>query len=234
MGRVQVEIWSDVVCPWCYVGTARFQRAVEETGVEVEVLYRAFELDPRVPADGPPLTEYLTAKFGDLSRVRAANARLTSAGAELGIDFRWEGMHRRNTFDAHRLLVWALRTAGPAAQGRVKQALLKAHFTDGLDVSDHGTLADLAASAGLDRDAAAQALASGAEADTVREEEAAAYQNGIAAVPTFVVEGRWMLQGALDTSQWVRALPRLQSELDAERSPDPPTPPPTPAPTDDG
>ena len=220
---MQVEIWSDVVCPWCYVGTARFQRAVEETGVAVEVLYRAFELDPNVPADGPLLSDYLTRKFGDLSRVRAANARLTSAGAELGIDFRWEGMHRRNTFDAHRLLVWALRTEGPAGQGRVKQALLKAHFTDGLDVSDHATLADLAASAGLDRAQAAEALASGAEAETVREEEAAAHQNGMAAVPTFVVEGRWMLQGALETAQWARALPRLQAELDAEPTPGSPT-----------
>jgi predicted DsbA family dithiol-disulfide isomerase len=213
---VQVEIWSDVVCPWCYVGAVRFQRAVEETGVSVEVLYRSFELDPTVPADGPPLTEYLTRKFGDLSRVRAANARLTSAGAELGIDFRWEGMHRRNTFDAHRLLVWSRRAAGPAAQGRLKEALLKAHFTDGRDVSDHATLADLAASVGLDRELAAEALAAGAEAQTVRDEEAAAHENGIAAVPTFVVEGRWVLQGALDTAQWARALPRLQAELDAD------------------
>jgi predicted DsbA family dithiol-disulfide isomerase len=209
---VQVEIWSDVVCPWCYVGMARFERAVELTGAPVEVVYRAFELDPDVPADGPPLTEYLAAKFGDLSRVRASHARLTSAGADLGIDFRWEGMHRRNTFDAHRLLVWALRTEGPAAQGRLKRALLQAHFTDGLDVSDHAVLADLAATAGLDRDLAADALASGAEATTVRAEEAAAHENGIAAVPTFVVAGKWMLQGALETDQWVRALTKLQAE----------------------
>jgi predicted DsbA family dithiol-disulfide isomerase len=213
---VQVEIWSDVVCPWCYVGTARFERAVAETGAPVEVVYRAFELDPNVPADGPLLTEYLTEKFGDLSRVRAANARLTSAGADLGIEFHWEGMHRRNTFDAHRLLVWALRTDGPAAQGRLKRALLQAHFTDGLDVADHEVLADLAAGAGLDRDAAAEALASGAEADTVRAEEAAAHENGIGAVPTFVVEGRWMLQGALETDQWVKALTKLQQELAEE------------------
>ncbi len=216
---MRVEIWSDVVCPWCYVGVARFERAVEQTGTPVEVVYRAFELDPNVAADGPPLAEYLAAKFGDLSRVRAANARLTSAGADLGIDFRWDGMHRRNTFDAHRLLVWALRTGGPAAQARVKRALLKAHFTDGLDVADHTVLADLAAEAGLDKDAAAAALASGAEAETVREEEAAAYENGIAAVPTFVIEGRWMLQGALETDKWVRALTNLQQELAAESAP---------------
>ena len=213
---MQVEIWSDVSCPWCYVGTVRFEEAVARTGADVEVVYRAFELDPGVPADGPPLADYLAAKFGDLSRVRAANARLTSAGADVGIDFRWTGMHRRNTFDAHRLLVWALRTEGPAVQGRLKRGLLRAHFTDGLDVSDHEVLADLAAAAGLDRAAAAQALASGAEAATVRDEEAAAYENGIAAVPTFVIEGRWMLQGALETEQWVKALTKLQAELAAD------------------
>jgi predicted DsbA family dithiol-disulfide isomerase len=222
---MQVEIWSDVVCPWCYVGTARFERAVEQTGAPVEVVYRAFELDPNVPADGPPLTEYLTKKFGDLSRVRAANARLTTAGADLGIEFHWEGMHRRNTFDAHRLLVWALRTEGPAAQGRLKRALLQAHFTDGLDVADHAVLADLAAAAGLDRAAAAEALATGAEAATVRAEEAAAYENGIAAVPTFVVEGKWMLQGALETEQWVKALTKLQQDLEADTADTPSTEP---------
>jgi predicted DsbA family dithiol-disulfide isomerase len=116
---------------------------------------------------------------------------------------------------------------GPAAQGRLKAALLKAHFTEGRDIADHATLADLAASVGLDRERAAEALAAGAEAATVRDEEAAAHQNGIAAVPTFVVEGKWILQGALETAQWVRALPRLQAELDA-------APAPAPAPTDDG
>jgi predicted DsbA family dithiol-disulfide isomerase len=213
---VQVEVWSDVACPWCYVGSARLERAIAETGLDVEVIYRAFELDPNVPADGPPLVEYLANKFGDRSRVQAAHARLTSAGTELDIDFRWSQMRRANTFDAHRLLVWALRTEGPVVQGALKRALLQAYFTEGRDVADREVLADVAAEAGLDRALAAEALASGAESATVRDEEAAAHQNGIAAVPTFVIEGRWMLQGALETEKWVRALPRLQAELDAE------------------
>ncbi len=90
---VKVEIWSDVACPWCYVGTQRFGRAIQETGVDVEVVYRSFELDPTVPTggDSPLLVDYLAQKFGDRSRVQAAHARLTDAGAELGIDFRWSG-----------------------------------------------------------------------------------------------------------------------------------------------
>jgi predicted DsbA family dithiol-disulfide isomerase len=213
---VQIEVWSDVACPWCYVGTLRLERAVEATGLDVTVLYRAFELDPNVPPDGPPLVEYLERKFGDRSRVQASHARLTSAGAELGIDFRWSLMRRANTFDAHRLLVWALRTEGPPAQGRLKRALLRAYFEEGRHVADPEVLVEVAAETGLDREAAAAALASGAEADTVRQEEGAAHQNGIAAVPTFVIEGRWMLQGAMETEKWARALPRLQAELDTQ------------------
>lgn len=214
LGDVQVEIWSDVACPWCYVGMARFERAVDETGVDVDVVYRSFELDPNVPpGNGPPLTEYLTRKFGDLSRVRAAHARLTSAGTELGIDFRWSQMRRANTFDAHRLLAWTLHTSGAEAQRALKKALLRAYFTDGREVADHEVLADLASDTGLDRAAAAAFLATDGEADFVRAEREEAYGNGINAVPTFIVEGQWMLQGALDTDKWVKALTHIQSEL---------------------
>src|SRR5688572_22305606 len=177
---MRVEIWSDVACPWCYVGTRRFERAVEETGVDVEVVYRAFELDPTVPTgvESPPLVEYLARKFGDPSRVQAAHARLTAAGAELGIDFRWAGMRRANTFDAHRLLTWALGTDGPARQRALKEALLRSYFTDGLDVADHSVLADLALEVGLDRDAAEEVLASDRYAPEVRAERADAHRNG--------------------------------------------------------
>ncbi|MFL6204496.1 MAG: DsbA family oxidoreductase [Acidimicrobiales bacterium] len=212
---MHVEIWSDVACPWCYVGTQRFGRAVDATGVDVEVVYRSFELDPGVPVGGesPPLVDYLERKFGDRSRVQAAHARLTSAGAELGIDFRWGGMRRANTFDAHRLLAWALHDHGADRQRALKQRLLHAYFTDGLDVADRDVLAALAADVGLDRDAAAALLESDAEAEFVRAERAEAYAHGITAVPTFVVEGEWMLQGAHDTDKWVKALTHIQEEL---------------------
>ncbi len=212
---MQVEIWSDVACPWCYVGMARFERAVTETDADVDVVYRSFELDPNVPpGDGPPLTEYLARKFGDLSRVQAAHARLTSAGAELGIDFRWSQMRRANTFDAHRLLAWALHSSGAEDQRALKKALLRAYFTDGREVADHAVLADLAAEVGLDGAAAAAFLTTDDEADFVRAERDEAYGNGISAVPTFIVEGQWMLQGALDTDKWVKALTHIQAELE--------------------
>jgi predicted DsbA family dithiol-disulfide isomerase len=218
-GGVQVEIWSDVACPWCYVGTRRFERAVEETGIPVDVVYRSFELDPSVPrgGDSPPLVDYLARKFGDKSRVQAAHARLTDAGAELDIDFRWSGMRRANTFDCHRLLAWALHTEGPLAQRALKKAMLRAYFTDGRDLADHEVLADLATDVGLGRDGATALLASDGEEEFVHAEREEAYGNGITAVPTFVIEGEWMLQGAHPTDAWVKALTHLSKEL-AERT----------------
>ncbi len=215
---MKVEIWSDVACPWCYVGTARFDRAVAESGVDVEVVFRSFELDPTVsPGAGPPLTEYLAKKFGDRSRVQAAHARLIDAGSELHIDFRWSGMRRANTFDAHRLLAWTLHTAGPPQQRALKKALLHAYFTGGRDVADHAVLADLAAEAGLDRADAVAFLATDDEAGFVRGERTEAHEAGINAVPTFIVEGQWMLQGALETDKWVKALTHIRSELEAAK-----------------
>ena len=212
---MQVEIWSDVVCPWCYVGTRRFERAVAATGLDVEVVYRSFELDPSMPrgVEGPPLVDYLARKYGDRSRVQAAHARLTDAGAELDIDFRWSGMRRASTFDAHRLLAWTLHQHGPERQRALKARLLRAYFTDGLDVGDHAVLAGLAAEVGLDRPAAEALLASDGEHEFVTAERQEAYANGINAVPTFVIEGEWMLQGAHDTDKWVKALTHIQAEL---------------------
>jgi predicted DsbA family dithiol-disulfide isomerase len=145
--------------------------------------------------------------------VQAAHARLTSAGAELGIDFRWSGMRRSNTFDAHRLLAWALHDHGPDQQRALKQRLLHAYFTDGLDVADPEVLAALAGDVGLDAVGAAALLASDAEADFVHAERAEARGHGITAVPTFVIEGEWMLQGAHETEKWVKALTHIGEEL---------------------
>ncbi|MGH3447362.1 MAG: DsbA family oxidoreductase [Nocardioidaceae bacterium] len=214
---MRIEIWSDVACPWCYVGTARFERAVEQTGIDADVVYRPFQLDPTIPmgGEGPNAVQYLTERLGGAEQVAAIHARLEAAAEDLDIDFRWSQMRRANTFDAHRLLGWALRSAGAETQRRLKKALLRAYFTESLDITDHEVLADVAAGAGLECASAAALLDSDAEADHVRAEREEAYRNGITAVPTFVVEGRWMLQGAVETDQWVQALRQMSVELDA-------------------
>jgi predicted DsbA family dithiol-disulfide isomerase len=219
---VRVEIWSDVVCPWCYVGTRRFAVAVErlresdaESGVGggIEVVHRAFELDPTVPAEGMDLAAYLANKFGGSDRVTQAHDRLVGLGQDVGIDFRWAGKRRVNTFDAHRLTAWALDVAGPEVQHDLHQRLFRAYFTDNADVADHSVLAGLASDAGLDRDEAGQVLATGAYADTVRAEERQASEHDIHAVPTFVIEGRWIIPGAQDVDTFVELLSRARERL---------------------
>jgi predicted DsbA family dithiol-disulfide isomerase len=193
---VKVEIWSDVVCPWCHVGKARFEEALRRLG--------------------EPIGEYLRRKFGSAATVEAIEGRVGEAGAELGLAFDWSKVRRVNTFDAHRLLEWALVTAGAAAQRRLKGRLMQAYFTDGGDVADHAALASLAGETGLDPAAAAEVLASGAYDDEVRAAEREARELEIHAVPTFVVEGRLAVPGAQEPETFVRVLARMRSRLAEE------------------
>jgi predicted DsbA family dithiol-disulfide isomerase len=214
--RMQVEIWSDVVCPWCYVGTRRFEEAVarfHEGGGEVEVTHRAFELDPTVPAEGVDLSGYLARKFGGADRLAQVHDRLDHAGSDVDIQFRWEGKRRANTFDAHRLGAWALDVAGREAQNALHQRLFRAYFTENLDIADHAVLAQLAGDAGLDVDLAAEVLATGGYAEVVRAEERQAGEMDIHAVPTFVIEGRWAIPGAQDIDTFVELLDRARERL---------------------
>ena len=211
---MRVDIWSDVVCPWCYLGTRRFEEAVARLeGREVEVVHRAFELDPTVPQEGMDLAEYLGRKFGGAQRVAMTHDRLDRAAGDVDVDFRWDGKRRINTFDAHRLAAWALDTAGPQVQNDLHQRLFRAYFTDNRDLADHAVLAALAADAGLDPDRAAEVLASDAYADEVRADERQASELDIHAVPTFVIEGRWVIPGAQEIDTFVELLERAEQRL---------------------
>jgi predicted DsbA family dithiol-disulfide isomerase len=223
LGVVKVEIWSDVVCPWCYVGKGRFEEALRRLGwdeSDVEVTFRPFELDPNVPPGGLEIGDYLRRKFGSAATVEAIEGRVGEAGAELGLTFDWPKVRRVNTFDAHRLLEWALVTAGPAAQGRLKRRLMQAYFAEGGDVSDHPALAALAAEVGLDGTAAAEVLASGAYGAEVRAAEGEARDLEIHAVPTFVVERRFAIPGAQDPETFVQVLARMRNRLAEEAAAD--------------
>jgi predicted DsbA family dithiol-disulfide isomerase len=210
---MRVEIWSDVVCPWCYVGARRFSAVLDRFDGEVEVAYRAFELDPTVPPGGMDLADYLARKFGSPAALDGVRGRLARVGAEVGIDFRWDGKRRVNTFDAHRLAVWAEDVGGPEVRAALEHRLFRAYFTDNHDVSDHAVLPDLAAEVDLDPATAAEALATGSGADRVRAEEARATELGIGAVPTFVIEGRWAIPGAQDVDTFVQVLQRAAERI---------------------
>ena len=211
---MRVDSWSDVVCPWCYLGTRRFEEAVARLeGRELEVVHRAFELDPNVPAEGMDLAEYLARKFGGSQRVAMTHDRLDRAAGDVDVDFRWDGKRRVNTYDPQRLAAWALDTAGAQAQNELHQWLFRAYFTDNRDLADHAVLAELAGEAGLDAERAAAALATDAYAEEVRADERQAGELDIHAVPTFVIEGRWAIPGAQDIDTFVELLERAAERL---------------------
>jgi predicted DsbA family dithiol-disulfide isomerase len=194
---MKVEIWSDVVCPWCYVGKRRFEKALAsfEHRADVEVRWRSFELDPSAPAvrSGDPV-QRLADKYG-MSRAQAVatDARLTDLAAAEGLDFHLETARSGNTFDAHRLLHLA---ADNGIQDAVKERFMRGYFTESEAVGEHATLTRLAVNAGLDVADVNAVLSSDRYATDVRadEEQAAAY--GISGVPFFVVDARYGISGA--------------------------------------
>jgi len=212
---VKVEIYSDIACPWCYVGKARFERALAAfpQAASVEVVYRPYQLDPSAPHQPRPHREVLAAKFGP--RAVEMDDRLTELGATEGLGFDFDSVLENNSLLAHRLLRFALDEYGPQAQTRLKGRIMTGHFAEGLDIGDRTQLADAAVAAGLDRDAVTTFLAGDDLRDEVIADIADARQLGITAVPTFVFEGQWAVQGGQETSTFLRVLEQVTQELSA-------------------
>jgi predicted DsbA family dithiol-disulfide isomerase len=194
---MNVEIWSDIACPWCAVGKRRFEAALRDFDRrdEVTVTWRSFELDPDAPHERPgPRDEHLASKYGmSVEQAREMHERMTETAAGEGLDFRFDQARSGNTFDAHRITHLA---AAHGLQDAMNERLLLAHFTEGELVSDHATLKRLAIEAGLPEDEVDDVLATDRYAAEVREDEATAHALGIAAVPTFVVDRRIGVSGA--------------------------------------
>jgi predicted DsbA family dithiol-disulfide isomerase len=212
VAAVLVEVWSDVVCPWCYIGKRRFEAALArfEGAAEVEIVYRPFQLDPTAPAGTTTsVVEAYSKKFGGEERARQLIDHVTAVAAESGLEFRLERARRANTLDAHRLLWFA---AAHGCQGEVKEALLRAYFVDGENVADHDTLARIGTSAGLPADVVAGFLDSDAGIGEVRELLGRAAAAGITAVPTYVIDGKWSIPGAQDPDTFLGVLERLQDD----------------------
>jgi len=211
---VRVEIWSDVVCPWCYIGKRRFERALAafEHRDEVEVRWRSFELDPHAPREGgdeEPAAR-LARKYGmTVEEARAAQDRVTGLAAEEGLAYRLDAARPANTFDAHRLLHLA---ADRGVQGAVKEGLMAAHFTAARPIGDPETLVAVAAEAGLDEAAAREVLAGDAYAEDVAADERDAAELGISGVPFFVLDRRYGISGAQPAELIHQALTRAWSE----------------------
>jgi predicted DsbA family dithiol-disulfide isomerase len=209
---MHVEIWSDVICPWCYVGKRRFEQALArfEGRDDVEVEWKSFELDPSSPAEPQPLTERLAAKFGvSHDEALAMNERMTETAAGVGLQFHLDVAQSGNTFDAHRLIKLA---ATHGLQDVVKERLMAGYFGEGRAISDRTTLVELAASAGLDPDEARVMLESERFAAEVRTDEQLARGFGISGVPFFVLDRRVGVSGAQSPEVLLDALEQVAAE----------------------
>jgi predicted DsbA family dithiol-disulfide isomerase len=210
---VKVEIWSDVVCPWCYVGKRQFEDALSRFGHarEVDVVWRSFELDPTSPTlVGLPMSRILERKYGmTAEQARAANERMTGLAADVGLEFHLDDVQAGNTFDAHRLIHLAARYGLADA---MKERLFAAYFTEGLSIGDQPTLTRLAVDVGLDADEIEATLHGDDFAADVREDEATAASLGVSGVPFFVIDGTYGVSGAQPADVLLGAMERAWSE----------------------
>lgn len=211
-----LDFVSDIACPWCAVGLAALEKAINSVSDELDVAlhFQPFELNPGMQAGGEDIIEHLTRKYQITpAQLEQNQQHLYQRGADAGFEFT-PGARKRiyNTFDAHRLLHWAAETAGADAQHRLKRSLLKAYFTDGLDPSDPAVLRDAAMAAGLDGTQAAAILAGADYAEAVREREQFYLQQGINSVPSVIVNGRYLVQGGQPAEVFAQALRQIASE----------------------
>jgi len=215
---VKIEVYSDTICPWCYVGLARLQEALAaRPGLPVELVWLPFELNPDLPPEGEDRRAYMLRRFGDVNRFAAGQQQLLDVGRPLGIDFQFDKVTRApNTRRSHALIGWAGEQGG-GRQTQVKQRVLAAHFSEGRDIADPQVLADLAADCGLDRQAALQAIADPARHAEVEALEAQAQGWGISGVPTFIFDRRYAFSGAQPLEVFLDTMDTVERERVAAR-----------------
>jgi len=202
---VEIEIYSDVVCPWCYVGKARLDAALATYDTDVTLRWRAFQLDPTLPSDGRPLLDWLAARFGGPDRVRQTVAHVTAIAEAEGLRLDYARALIANSFNAHRLVWFADQAeavafgAGPDTQPELVEALHRAHFAEGRDIGATSVLVDVAEEVGLEPGRVHRLIESSEGTADVRAQTAHAYDRGITSVPTFVFAGSYVVTGAQPT-----------------------------------
>lgn len=212
---IKVDIWSDVQCPWCYIGKRKFEAGVAEFGGEVEVEYHSFELAPDTPVDfdGTP-ADYLAQRKGlSLDQVGEMLERVTGIAAQVGLDYDYDSVHQTNTVKAHELLHYA---KSKGRQVEMKERLLKAYFVNGEHVGRIEDLADIAAELGFDRAEVVRTLESNEFLPAVKADVALALEYGIQGVPFFVIDGKYGVSGAQDASTFAAALQQVRDEKVAQ------------------
>ncbi|PLS22506.1 DsbA family oxidoreductase [Neptunicoccus cionae] len=208
---LRIDIISDVMCPWCIIGYRQLAQALENAGIDHEIHWHPFELNPEMPAEGQNMREHIVEKYGSTpEQSEQSRQQMTKLGADLGFTFNFaQDMRMHNTFNTHQLLHWA------ETQGRkhdLKMALFDAHFTHRRNLSDDGVLADVASEIGLDREEAVAVLADQRYASTVRELEQFWVQQGIRGVPAMVFNRKHLVTGAQGVENYTNVLRHLAGE----------------------
>lgn len=207
---LSVDVVSDVVCPWCFIGQKRLDKAVAAVdGVDVHINWRPFQLDPSVPRGGKDRRQYMLDKFGSEQRIRDIHARIEPLGAAEGIAFDFDAIRiAPNTLDAHRAIRWA-GAAGETVQNLLVRRLFRLYFEEGADVGDHAVLIAAAREAGMDAAVVETLLPTDADVAAVQTEMATASRMGITGVPCFLIEGKYAVMGAQETDVLADALRQI-------------------------
>jgi predicted DsbA family dithiol-disulfide isomerase len=216
-----IDVVSDVVCPWCYLGQKRLDKAISAVSdVDVSVNWRPFQLDPTIPPEGMDRKAYMKAKFGDEARLRDAHARLEALGKAEGIDYAFDAITvSPNTLDAHRVIRWAGADSAET-QNRLVRDLFKTYFERGENIGDRAVLVEVARGAGMEAAVVESLLAGDADSEAVANEAATASRMGVTGVPCFLFEGKYAVMGAQEVSTLTDAIRQIaaakaRGELDA-------------------
>ncbi|MBT1154736.1 DsbA family protein [Aminobacter anthyllidis] len=211
--QITIDVVSDVVCPWCFLGMKRLESALASLpDIKAEVHWRPFQLDPTIPPEGKERKAYMLAKFSDENRLKQVHANLVSLGAVEGIAFDFDAITvAPNTLDAHRLIRWAA-ASGYGVQDKLARSLFSLYFEQGKNIGDHSVLVEAARAAGMDAAVVESLLATDADRDDVTNEIVTASRMGITGVPCFLLDGKYAVMGAQDAATLADAIRQVATE----------------------
>ena len=211
---MQIDVISDTVCPWCYIGKRRLERAMRlRPQIAFDVRWRPFQLDPATPPEGVDRKAYIERKFGSSDKIKPIHNALLKAGEDEGIPFAFEKITRTpNTINSHRLIRWS---HSMGVQDQVVELLFRRYFTEGADIGQIATLVQIGTDAGMDAELVEELMNSDADLERVRHEDSMARKIGIQGVPTYLVGGKTLINGAQDAEVLVRAFDHVAAESEA-------------------
>lgn len=221
MTEIQVDIVSDVMCPWCFIGKRRFEKALQSVGadIDVRVHWRPFQLDPTLPPEGKDREAYLAEKFGGIEQARSLYRNVKTAGDGEKIPFDFDSIAvSPNTLDAHRLIRWA-QNAGDDVQDRVVERLFELYFVEGRNIGDQAVLVEAARDCGMDAAIVESLLASDADRQEVRNEIEIAQSMGVNGVPCFIIDSRYAVMGAQDPATIAEAINQIAQQREGASPP---------------